>query len=643
VPKPATVKTPQFDLLVSSVEDYAIFMLDEEGRVTSWNAGAERIKGYASSEIVGKSIEVFYMDWERSLKPRMLLQKAADSGSVEDEGWRVRKDGSRFWAHVSITALRDDGGNLLGFAKITADQTQRRATQEALRQSEERFSTAFEHAPIGIGLVETGGRFIRVNRALCRMLGYSLDEFLRLDYQTITHPDDLAANLAYSEQLLRGEINSYQMERRYLCKNGEMMWGSLSVSLVRETSGKPRHFITQIEDISKKREALDALRSQTALLETVIDAMGSGLVVVSQGKYLIVNRMAHEIMGHVSKDKGPEEWRMEHDLFLPDKTTPFDPENLPVRRALRGENAEETEIWMQSKNAGAGKWIRAAGRPLFDSRGAVSGAVVVFRDVTGQKTLENDLELSRAQSVSNARLSALGRMAGSIAHEINNPLAIIHGAATNLMDLLANPAPATEILQKNGDRILRTAERIARIVKSLRQIAREGNSDPLRQKPLQLILEETLELCRERFRHHEVELKTSPIDPGLQVRCREVQVEQTLLNLLQNAFDAVNERAGEKWVHLEVETTGGMVSISVIDSGPGISPEARPHIFEPFFTTKPVGKGTGLGLNISKTIAEEHGGKLEMSERAGKTCFTLTLQLAGETADESERSHHSYR
>jgi C4-dicarboxylate-specific signal transduction histidine kinase len=200
------------------------------------------------------------------------------------------------------------------------------------------------------------------------------------------------------------------------------------------------------------------------------------------------------------------------------------------------------------------------------------------------------------------------------------------------------------IVVRNGERILQTANRITKIIKSMRHLAREGSRDKVRPTRVAKILEETLEVCKERFRDHAVNLLLPAVDPDVSVSCREVQIAQVLLNLLQNAFDAVMEQQ-EKWVRLEVAVEDDSVIFSVTDSGPGIPPELRTRIMEPFFTTKEVGKGTGLGLSLSRTIVEEHGGSLELREEAGHPCFFFRLPLSRkeELSYAVEGSVHSHR
>jgi formate hydrogenlyase transcriptional activator len=169
----------RFRLLVEGVRDYAIFMLDPQGRVSTWNLGAERIKGYPADEIIGQSFSRFYTHEDiESGKPDFDLKTAAAHGRFEDEAWRVRKDGSRFWANVMITALRDKKGKLLGFSKITRDFTERKHAEEAVRMSEERFRSLFEFSPDAIIVTDQDGKIAETNGQVEKFFGYSRGELV---------------------------------------------------------------------------------------------------------------------------------------------------------------------------------------------------------------------------------------------------------------------------------------------------------------------------------------------------------------------------------------------------------------------------------------------------------------------------------
>ena len=166
--------------------------------------------------------------------------------------------------------------------------------------------------------------------------------------------------------------------------------------------------------------------------------------------------------------------------------------------------------------------------------------------------------------------------------------------------------------------------RIAGIVRSLQTLSRDAEQDPRQLVELGAIIEETLGICREKFRNAGVELRAEPIPAGIGVLCRPNEISQVLLNLLNNAFDAVEGRE-ERWVGVKVRREGGKVEILVEDSGPGVPEENRERILEPFFTTKPVGKGTGLGLSISRVLLERHSGRLRLDEAADCTRFIIEL------------------
>jgi PAS domain S-box-containing protein len=255
-------------LLVEGVQDYAIFMLDPQGIITSWNPGAQRIKGYSPDEILGKHFSIFYTPEDlQTRKPYRGLEMARHAGRFKDEGWRVRKDGTRFWADVVLTSIIDDAGELRGFAKVTRDLTERKRTEEELRQSEELFRQTFNNAPIGMSMVSLDYRFLRVNKAFCDMLGYTPEELAALTFVDITYPDDLEEDLALAERLFKGEIPNYKLEKRYITKTGEVIWIELTVTIVRDTADQPLYVLGMVENINERKLAEETIKRLNEDLE----------------------------------------------------------------------------------------------------------------------------------------------------------------------------------------------------------------------------------------------------------------------------------------------------------------------------------------------------------------------------------------
>jgi C4-dicarboxylate-specific signal transduction histidine kinase len=261
--------------------------------------------------------------------------------------------------------------------------------------------------------------------------------------------------------------------------------------------------------------------------------------------------------------------------------------------------------------------------PLME-KGKFSGAIGFHTDFTEKVRLEGELERQRMRAVHASKMAGLGEMAAGVAHEINNPLAIIDTNASHLVFLAERGDLRPEQVLKACQSIQLTVTRISGIVKALRSFARDAGNDPFRSEDVGQILSSTLALCRSRFQHHQVELIVDPLAPGLTIECRAVQISQLLLNILNNAFDAVRT-LGEKWIQVTVTDLGDAVEFAIADSGRGIPPEIQDKLTTPFFTTKEVGQGSGLGLSVSVGLVEAHHGALFLDSRHPNTRFVVRL------------------
>jgi signal transduction histidine kinase len=234
------------------------------------------------------------------------------------------------------------------------------------------------------------------------------------------------------------------------------------------------------------------------------------------------------------------------------------------------------------------------------------------------------LEMVRAKMIASSKMASLGEMAAGIAHEINNPLAIIVAKGEFLKEFINSDTLDKDMLNNLSDKICETALRIAKIISGLRTFSRDASSDPYKDTLVEKILQDSFSLCKEKLKFHHVEIEFPKVEDGLTVECRSVQIVQVIVNLINNAYDAIAEYE-EKWIKINFEDHGENVSVAVIDSGKGIPEEVRDKLMEPFFTTKEVGKGTGLGLSISRGIIEDHNGKFYIDADHENTRFVISL------------------
>ncbi|MBY3277846.1 hybrid sensor histidine kinase/response regulator [Rhizobium laguerreae] len=251
----------RFRLLVDAITDYAIYMLSPEGIVTSWNTGAQRFKGYKPSEILGEHFSRFYLEEDRAEGvPERALATAAEEGRFEGEGWRRRKDGSRFWAHVVIDPIRRPSGELIGYAKITRDLTERRAAEKAIRQSEEQFRRLVQGvSDYAIYMLDPDGNVSSWNFGAERIKGYRPQEIIGRHFSTFYTPEDREAGVPQTALDIARAEGRFEREGWRVRKDGSRFWASVVIDVIRDEEGDVLGFAKITRDITEKMETQRAL------------------------------------------------------------------------------------------------------------------------------------------------------------------------------------------------------------------------------------------------------------------------------------------------------------------------------------------------------------------------------------------------
>ena len=257
-----------FRLFVEAVPDYAIFLLDPAGQVMTWNTGAERIKGYKASEILGKHFSSFYQEEDvLAGRPKRMLRIATEEGHAQDEGWRVRKDGTKFWANVTIAAIRDQAGRLIGFGKVTRDLTERRRAEIALRQSEDRFRLMAEAVQdYAIFMLDPEGHVSTWNTGARRINGHEASEIIGRHFSCFYPEADVWAGKPRRQLEVAAEHGRYEDEGWRVRKDGSAFWANVIITPVRDETNKLIGFAKVTRDVTEKMQKEKSLRDLTSHL-----------------------------------------------------------------------------------------------------------------------------------------------------------------------------------------------------------------------------------------------------------------------------------------------------------------------------------------------------------------------------------------
>lgn len=603
--------------LIEGSEDVSIIATDPDGTIRLFNPGAQRLLGYQAEELVGKhSPQLIHLREEVERRGRELSAErgreiagfevfvdAARQGRAETRQWTyVRKDGERRQVRLAVSAIRaGEGDEITGFVGIAIDLTALLNESSARKESEERFRGAFESSAIGLALVSLEGGWLQVNPAVCQMLGYSREELLATDFQTITHPDDLSIDLELLGQVLAGKLPNYQLRKRYISKQGALVWGLLAVSLVRDDQGRPRYFVSQIQDITTRVRAEEALRASEAKLSELfrLSPIGIALHRADTGTFVEANPEFYRMLGFTEDEfrrTGPERIR-------PPEYRDEDARQLELLEVAGRYGPYEKELLRAN---GARLPVLTSGVRFMgpDGRALV---LSVVQDISERKRLER----MKSEFVS------------TVSHELRTPLTSIYGGLGLVMGGALGEVPAS--MREMLELAHRNAERLNLLIADLLDLEKlmagkmSFERSPHSVRALLVDSVASLQGYAERF---DVRLELGEcVDEELLLD--PARFDQIIANLVSNAikFSPPDGR-----VDIECSRLDHAVEIRVLDRGSGVPESFRPRLFETFAQANSGDErsqqGTGLGLAITRQLTERMGGKVGYLPRAdGGSCF----------------------
>jgi PAS domain S-box-containing protein len=610
----------RYRMLLDGIEDYAIFMMDPQGRILSWNAGAERIKGYRAAEIIGQNFSCFFPleDIERG-RPEEILRLTSAAGRHEEQGMRVRKDGSRFLASLTLTALYDQAGNLRGFSEFSHDRTES-------KESAAKYRGLLEAAPDAMVVVNQAGEIVLVNGQVEKQFGYRRDELVGQKVKNII-PEGFAERLiadatrSTADALAQHIGAGIELSGRR--KDGTEFPIELMLSPLESAEGI---LVTAaIRNITLRKDAEKHLVQMESRYRGLLEAAPDAMVVVNQaGEIVLVNVQVEKQFGY------------RRDELVGQKVKNIIPEGFAERLIA---DATRSTADALAQHIGAG--IELSGRrkdgtefpieimlsPLASAEGILVTAAI--RNISARKKSEKELEVAnQVLEESNLELKQFAYVAS---HDLQSPLRSI----TGFLQLLQQEYQG-KLDEQAQDWIRRTVRAVARmqtLIRDLLSYSRvDARSGPLTQIPFLDIVNDALIL-----------LESSIRDSGGQVTWGELpivmgdrsQLVQLLQNLIGNGLAYRSDKPPD--IHISAKRSGKDWIFSVRDNGIGIDPKHYDQIFEIFkrLHSQKDHPGTGIGLAVCRRVVNRHGGKIWVESEPGHgSTFHFTIPEGTEQTNE---------
>jgi PAS domain S-box-containing protein len=594
-----------------------ILLLNKDYTILEANDRVLETYQYERNELIGKNIKELLAD---SYKDRLSedIKALNENGFSVFEALHKKRNGTEFPVEVSARKVVIEG--VTYYQSIMRDITARKNSEETLRESEERFRKIFEDSPIGILITGKDLCILKANEAFCTMLGQTESELYGITFRDFTHPDNITDDEVAMLKLVAREIPVYHTEKRYIKKDGSVIWGSTTISLIRNSSDEVKFFMAMVEDITSRKVAESELEKSFSLQKATLESTADGIHVVDNaGKVVQYNQKFAE-MWRIPPDvlkSGDDEIALQFVLRQLKHPTDF----IDKVKTLYSDPEAITSDLLEFID---GRFFERYSQPQ-KIGGRSVGRVWSFRDITARKNAENELIAAKEKAEESDRLKTA--FLHNVSHEIRTPMNAIIGFST----LLNEPGISETERQQYTDIIFQSGNQLLSIINDIVDLA-SIESGQVKINQSQINLNNTLRRIYDQFSYKEMpqklalKLKIPPTLKDAEIITDNTKLVQILSNLINNSFKFT--KSG--WISFGYEPKDSFIELFVADTGIGIPAEHLSKIFDRFYqvdnTKSRKYSGTGLGLSISKAYVELLGGKIWVTSKPEEgTEFRFTI------------------